>query len=78
MTTSSSSISDCTNQKIKEAIAKARSLSEQGKAKLAAVAWDEVEELETNLAKQKSEVKTNFEQYCDDHPSAVGCLIYDV
>ena len=78
MTTSSLPISDRTNQKITAAIAKARSLSEQGKDKLAAVAWDEVEELRANIAEQKAEVKTDFEKYCDDNPSAVGCLIYDV
>ena len=69
---------DDLNQKIKEAIAKARSLSEQGKDQLAAVAWDKVEQLRAKIAEQKAEPKTNFEQYCDDNPSAVGCLIYDV
>lgn len=70
--------SDRLNQKLKEAIARARSLSDRGEDKLAAAAWDEIEELRTKIAEQKAEVKTNFEQYCDDNPSAVGCLIYDV
>ena len=66
------------NQKIQEAIAKARSLSEQGQDQLAARAWDEVEELRTKIAEQQAEAKTNFEQYCEENPSAVGCAIYDV
>lgn len=33
------------HQRINDAIAKARNLSKQGKDKLAATAWDEVEEL---------------------------------
>jgi hypothetical protein len=70
--------SDRLNQKIKEAIARARSLSDQGKDQLAAAAWSEIEELRTKIAEQKAQVKTDFEQYCDDNPSAVGCLIYDV
>ena len=70
--------SDRLNQKIKEAIAKARSLSEQGKAKLAALAWDEVKELKAKITKPKAEVKTNFEQYCEDNPWAGNCRIYDV
>ena len=66
------------HQKIKEAIAKARSLSEQGQDKLAARAWDEVEEVRAKIAEQQAEAKTNFEQYCEENPSAVGCAIYDV
>ncbi len=69
---------DRLNQKLKEAIAKARSLSEQGKDKLAAVAWDEVEELRAKISEQQAETKTYFEQYCEDNPWAGGCLIYDV
>ena len=78
MSTTSLPTSARLSQKIKETIAKARSLSEQGKDKLAALAWDEVEELKAKIAEQKAEVKTNFEQYCEDNPSGVGCLIYDV
>lgn len=70
--------SDNLNQQIKETIAKARNLSEQGKDQLAAKAWNEVEELKTKISEQQAESKTDFEQYCDDNPSAVGCLIYDV
>ena len=66
------------NPKIKEAIAKARSLSEQGQEQLAAGAWKEVEELRAKMAEQQAEAKTNFEQYCEENPAAVGCLIYDV
>lgn len=78
MNTSSLPRSAHLNQKLKEAIARARSLSDQGKDKLATAAWDEVKELKTKIAEQKAEVKTDFEQYCDNNPSAVGCLIYDV
>lgn len=78
MNTSSSPKLDRLERKINEAIEKARNLSEQGKDRLATIAWHEVEELKAKIAEQKSEVKTNFEQYCDDNPSAVGCLIYDV
>ena len=66
------------NQKIKEVLAKARSLSEQGQEQLAALAWDEVETLRAKIAEQQAEPKTNFEQYCEENPSAVGCAIYDV
>ena len=66
------------DRELEETIARARSLSEKGKDQLAAVAWNEVEELKTKIAEQKAQVGINFEQYCDDNPSAVGCLIYDV
>ena len=70
--------SDRLSHKIQETIAKARSLSEQGKDKLAALAWDEVKELKAEITKPKAEVKTNFEQYCEDNPWAGNCRIYDV
>ena len=78
MSISSLQKSDRLDREMKEAISKARSLSEQNKGELAAVAWNKVEELKTKIANQKAEGKTNFDQYCDDNPSAVGCLIYDV
>ena len=64
--------------RIKQAIAKARSLSEQGKEDLATKIWHEIEELRTKIAEQKAAIKTDFDRYCEDNPSAVGCLIYDV
>ena len=65
------------DRELEETIARARSLSEKGKDQLAAVAWNEVQEVKTKIAKQKA-IGINFEQYCDNNPSAVGCLIYDV
>ena len=65
------------HQRIKEAIAQARRLSQQGQAELAAVAWDEVEELLAETSHQHAEAKTNFEQYCEDNPWARECRIYD-
>ena len=78
MSTTSLPTSVPLNHKIKETIAKARSLSEKGEERLAAMAWDEVEQLRAKIAEQKVEVKTDFEQYCEDNPSGVGCLIYEV
>ena len=70
--------SNSLDREIIEAIARARSLSDRGEDKLAATVWSEVEELKSKIAEQKMKLKTNFEQYCDNNPSAVGCLIYDV
>ena len=78
MSTTSLPTSAPLNHKIKETIARARSLSERGEDRLAALAWDQVEQLRANIAEQKAEVKTDFEQYCDDNPSGVGCLIYEI
>lgn len=78
MSTTSLPTSDNLNQKMTEAIAKARKLSEQGRDKLAARAWNEVKELKAQISARQAEVKTNFEQYCEDNPWAGGCLIYDV
>ena len=66
------------HQRIKEAIAQARNLSKQGKDELAAVAWDEVEELLAETSHKQAEAKTNFEQYCEDNPWERECRIYDV
>ncbi len=45
-----------------------------------AVAWDIVEELQAEKAhkQQATKGKTSLESYCDRHPEAVECLIYDV
>ncbi|WP_414564598.1 MULTISPECIES: Calvin cycle protein CP12 [unclassified Anabaena] len=45
-----------------------------------AVAWDIVEELQAEKAhqKQSKQRKTALESYCDTHPEAIECLIYDV
>ncbi len=69
--------SDNLHQRIAEAIAQARNLSQQGKGEFAAAAWDEVEELLAETSHQQAEAKTNFEQYCEDNPWARECRIYD-
>lgn len=45
-----------------------------------AVAWDIVEELQAEKSHQKQakQHKTSLESYCDTHPEAVECLLYDV
>ncbi len=42
-------------------------------------AWDDVEELQAELAHQKAEKieKTYFEEYCEENPSAFEARIYD-
>jgi CP12 domain len=41
-----------------------------------AAAWDAVEEIQAEL--RRAHTKTNFDQFCTDHPDAVECRIYDV
>lgn len=43
-----------------------------------AVAWDAVEELQAAIADRKVIHKTALEVYCDTHPDAAECRIYDV
>ncbi len=45
-----------------------------------AVAWDIVEELQAEKShkQQATKSKTSLESYCDRHPEALECLIYDV
>ncbi|AHJ27947.1 hypothetical protein BMF81_00771 [Nodularia spumigena UHCC 0039] len=46
-----------------------------------AVAWDIVEELQAEKAHQQQQAKhrkTALETYCETHPEAIECLIYDV
>jgi hypothetical protein len=46
-----------------------------------AVAWDIVEELQAEKAHQQQAQqhrKTALESYCETHPEAIECLIYDV
>lgn len=43
-----------------------------------AAAWDVVEEIQAALAHRKVTKKTAFERYCDEHPDADECRIYDV
>lgn len=43
-----------------------------------AAAWDAVEEIQAALSHRKVAKKTSLERYCDDHPDASECRIYDV
>ncbi|AFY35941.1 Calvin cycle protein CP12 [Calothrix sp. PCC 7507] len=45
-----------------------------------AVSWDIVEELQAEKAHQQQakKRKTPLEYYCEQHPEAIECLIYDV
>ncbi|MEM7553030.1 MAG: Calvin cycle protein CP12 [Cyanobacteria bacterium P01_A01_bin.84] len=45
-----------------------------------AVAWDIVEELQAECShrKQAQSRKNSLESYCDSHPDALECLVYDV
>jgi len=69
-------------QAILEAVTEARSTCEQSGTDSAgcAVAWDIVEELQAEKAHQQQakHSKNSLESYCDRHPEAVECLIYDV
>jgi uncharacterized protein YgiB involved in biofilm formation len=43
-----------------------------------AAAWDAVEEVQAAIADRRSNAKSNFERYCEEHPDAGECRIYDV
>ncbi len=66
---------------IQEAIAQARSTCQQnGDASAScAVAWDIVEELQAERShRQAAPAKNAFERYCNEHPDADECRIYEV
>ncbi len=68
-------------QSIHAAIAQARSTCQQNGDTSAscAVAWDIVEELQAERShRQRAPAKNAFERYCDEHPGADECRIYDV
>ncbi|MBD2454027.1 Calvin cycle protein CP12 [Nostoc sp. FACHB-87] len=69
-------------QAILEAISEARSTCETNGdgSPNCAVAWDIVEELQAEKAHQQQAKhrKTSLESFCDTHPDALECLIYDV
>ncbi|HLO86345.1 MAG TPA: Calvin cycle protein CP12 [Nostocaceae cyanobacterium] len=69
-------------QAILEAIAEARTTCEENgnNSPNCAVAWDIVEELQAEKAHQAQAKhrKTSLEEYCETHPEALECLIYDV
>lgn len=69
-------------QTIQEAVVQARTACEiKGKSSSdCAVAWDIVEELQAEKSHRQAlaKPKTSLDQFCDRHPEAVECLIYDV
>ncbi len=68
-------------QATQAAIAQARSACQQNgdTSSSCAVAWDIVEELQAERShRQTTTAKNAFERYCDAHPEADECRIYDV
>jgi CP12 domain len=69
-------------QAILEAISEARTTCETNGdgSPNCAVAWDIVEELQAEKSHQQQAKhrKTSLESFCDTHPEALECLIYDV
>lgn len=69
-------------EEIQKAVVEARSTCEEkGDASSeCAVAWDIVEELQAEKSHQKQarERKNSLEIYCETHPEAIECLVYDV
>ncbi|MBD2211793.1 Calvin cycle protein CP12 [Calothrix sp. FACHB-156] len=67
---------------ILEAINEARSTCDRNGSDSTncAVAWEIVEELQAEKAHQQQakKRKTFLESYCEQHPEAIECLIYDV
>lgn len=81
--TSSSAATKTLEQAIQEATEQARAACEiKGNASSdCAVAWDIVEELQAEKSHRRQGVeksKTSLEQYCDQHPDATECLVYDL
>lgn len=69
------------NERIDEAIAEARAITDAKgvESRESAVAWDIVEELLSAAAhKREKEPKTAFARYCEENPSALEALMYDV
>jgi hypothetical protein len=64
------------------AIAEARLTCEQTgeNSPNCAVAWDTVEELQAEKSHQEQTLKyrTSLDDYCELHPDALECLMYDV
>lgn len=69
-------------QRIQDALEYARTVTTaQGiHSTEAVVAWDIVEELlaEKSHRQQKAKRGTAFDRYCEEFPSRIECLIYDV
>jgi CP12 domain len=66
-------------EKIKEELQVARDACEvNGTGSIeCAVAWETVEELQSEAAHQKEGVKNSLERFCDDNPDAAECRIYE-
>ena len=69
-------------EEIQKAVVEARSTChEKGDGSSeCAVAWDIVEELQAEKSHQKqaAQRKNSLEVYCENHPEAIECLVYDV
>lgn len=67
---------------ILEALTEARSTCEVNGSNSSecAVAWDIVEELQAEKSHQKqaAKIKNSLENYCDTHPEALECRLYDI
>lgn len=69
-------------EEIQKAVVEARSTCQDkgdGSSECA-VAWDIVEELQAEKSHQKqaAQRKNSLEVYCETHPEAIECLVYDV
>ncbi|KST64465.1 Calvin cycle protein CP12 [Mastigocoleus testarum] len=69
-------------EEIQKAVVEARSTCQEkgdGSSECA-VAWDIVEELQAEKSHQKqaAQRKNSLEVYCENHPEAIECLVYDV
>lgn len=69
-------------QELQDEIQKARLVCAQTgvRSQECAAAWDVVEEIQAEIAHQRSEkfVKTAFEDYCDEYPEAIEARTYDL
>lgn len=70
------------HQIAQEALAWARQVSKEkgSDSRESAYAWDTVEELLAAIAHRRSQQKdqTYLERYCESHPDADECRVYDV
>ncbi|MEB3357588.1 MAG: Calvin cycle protein CP12 [Synechococcales bacterium] len=65
---------------LQEAIEQARRACEQDASSTdCATAWDIVEEMQAEISHRRhSRPKSNFQVYCDEHPDAAECRMYDL
>lgn len=80
--TTTLNVTNSLEQTIVDAIAEARETCDINgiNSPGCAVAWDIVEELQAEKADQQraKQQQSSLENYCDNHPESVECLIYDV